>query len=113
MLLTLKEIKDQLRIEQADTLEDGLLTSYALAAQHTLQHATGRKFFATKADVPPGCVWWVVLSESEDIKLAMMLLVGHYYLNREATTEASLRQIPLGVKALIGPYVVLFPEIDP
>lgn len=38
------------------------------------------------------------------IKLAMLLLVSHFYAHREATTEATLTNIPLGVDALLAPY---------
>lgn len=38
------------------------------------------------------------------IKSAIYLLVGHYYANREATTDYRLREIPLGVDALLEQY---------
>jgi uncharacterized phiE125 gp8 family phage protein len=37
----------------------------------------------------------------QTIKLAILLLVSHWYAHREATTEATLTNIPLGVDALI------------
>ncbi|MDE1161923.1 MAG: head-tail connector protein [Acidobacteriaceae bacterium] len=39
-----------------------------------------------------------------DIKLAILLLVSHFYAHREATTEASLTNIPLGVDSLLAPH---------
>lgn len=41
------------------------------------------------------------------IKAAMLLMLGHLYMNREATAEGQLLQIPLGVEALLRPYRVL------
>lgn len=35
---------------------------------------------------------------------ALKLLAGHYYDNRAATTAANLREIPIGVQALLDPY---------
>ena len=35
---------------------------------------------------------------------AVLLLVGHFYLNREATNEEQLRFTPIGVDRLIAPY---------
>jgi uncharacterized phiE125 gp8 family phage protein len=38
------------------------------------------------------------------IKMAILLLVGHLYENREASTQLALKMIPLGVDALLNPY---------
>jgi uncharacterized phiE125 gp8 family phage protein len=38
------------------------------------------------------------------IKQAILLLVGHLYENREATSQIALKNIPLGVDALLSPY---------
>lgn len=38
----------------------------------------------------------------ENIRLAIKLLVGHLYENREATVERALSNIPLGIEALLG-----------
>ncbi|MGV0820812.1 head-tail connector protein [Martelella sp. AMO21009] len=40
----------------------------------------------------------------EPLDLAVLLLVGHFYANREATTDEALRRIPFGVDRLIAPY---------
>lgn len=38
------------------------------------------------------------------IKAAIMLLVGNWYANREASTETAMTVLPLGLQALIAPY---------
>jgi len=38
----------------------------------------------------------------EEIKAAIKMIVGHLYQNREAVSELSFSQVPLGVKALLG-----------
>jgi len=44
---------------------------------------------------------------NEDIKVAMLLLVGHFFLNREAvTTNLTPTELPLGVRSLLMPYRV-------
>lgn len=43
---------------------------------------------------------------NEDIKVAMLLLVGHYFLNREATVTGVIEKLPLGVEAMLWPYRV-------
>jgi uncharacterized phiE125 gp8 family phage protein len=40
----------------------------------------------------------------QTIVVAMLLLIGHWYRNREASTETALKNIPLGVNALLDPY---------
>lgn len=40
------------------------------------------------------------------IKAALLLTVGHLYANREASTEKSMAELPLGVEALLRPLRV-------
>lgn len=40
----------------------------------------------------------------EPLKVAILLLAGHWYQNREATTEAGVNMLPFAVDALIAPY---------
>jgi uncharacterized phiE125 gp8 family phage protein len=40
------------------------------------------------------------------IKQAMLLLIGHLYENREATTETNLKEVPLSIRSLLSPYKV-------
>lgn len=38
------------------------------------------------------------------IKVAIFLMVGNWYANREATTEAAMAELPVGAYALVSPY---------
>jgi uncharacterized phiE125 gp8 family phage protein len=38
------------------------------------------------------------------IRAALLLMVGHFYKNREATTDAAMAELPMGVRALIDPF---------
>lgn len=40
----------------------------------------------------------------DPLKVAILLLVGHLYNNREATTSVSISQLPFAVNSLIAPY---------
>ncbi|WP_319519906.1 head-tail connector protein [uncultured Martelella sp.] len=40
----------------------------------------------------------------EPLDLAVLLLVGHFYTNREASSAEALRRTPFGVDRLIAPY---------
>lgn len=42
------------------------------------------------------------------IKQAMLLMVAHYYENREAVSPVQLNDIPMGVHALLAPYRVAY-----
>lgn len=38
------------------------------------------------------------------IKQAMLLMIGHWYLNREAVSEEALKEVPMAAKYLLAPY---------
>ncbi|TNB48989.1 phage gp6-like head-tail connector protein [Martelella lutilitoris] len=40
----------------------------------------------------------------EPLSMAVLMLVGHFYMNREATADAHLIETPLAVDRLIAPY---------
>jgi hypothetical protein len=41
-----------------------------------------------------------------DLILALMLLIGHWYLNREATAMMTINDLPIGVQSLLAPWVI-------
>ncbi len=43
-------------------------------------------------------------AEYEDLKHAIMLLIGAWYYQREAVSEKPMQEVPLAVDALIQPY---------
>lgn len=40
----------------------------------------------------------------KDLKVAVQMLVAHWYENREAVASGTMAELPMGVSALIGPY---------
>ncbi|MGJ5817043.1 head-tail connector protein [Paludibaculum fermentans] len=40
-----------------------------------------------------------------DLQAAMLLTVGHLYSNRESVVAGQLYELPMGVKALLAPFV--------
>lgn len=40
----------------------------------------------------------------EDLKVAVQMLVAHWYQHREAVASGSVTEVPMGVSALIAPY---------
>lgn len=96
-------IKAHLRLDDDSTDEDALLHAYGRAAWKLVQNKTGRLLIAGDAlpdDAPENA-----LLLDDDWRLAMLLLVAHWYEHREAASEAAgMKVLPLAVDALIGPY---------
>lgn len=96
-------IKAHLRLDDDSTDEDALLQAYGRAAWKLVQNKTGRLLIAGDAlpdDAPENA-----LLLDDDWRLAMLLLVAHWYEHREAASEAAgMKVLPLAVDALIGPY---------
>lgn len=93
-LPSLDKLKAQCRIDEDNAAEDDLLMTYALAAKKRAENYINRRLYDTEipATDPDG------LLISEDIELAIMLAVGHFYENRETTSMSA------GFKALLEPY---------
>ncbi|ERH56528.1 head-tail connector protein [Pseudomonas simiae] len=122
-MLTLEQIKQHCRLELDDTEEDELLQGYGRAARRMVETRTGRKLVRVElpVDAPPDAVGDYdylrsllpatapenALPVTDDVTLAMKMLVAHWYRNREAVTDATAtgsRALPLAFEALVGPY---------
>lgn len=93
-LPTLDKLKKQCRIDEDNDLEDELLTTYLQAAKVRAENYINRRLY--DPSVPEGDPDGLIISE--DIELAIMLAVGHFYSNREPAT------LPGGFKAILEPY---------
>lgn len=80
--MELKEIKNYLRIDHS--LDDTLLK--------TLQ-TTAEAYIYSAIEAP----------QVKDLRfdLCVLLLIGHFYANRSATTNENIQNLPLGVTSLI------------
>ncbi|MBY6102304.1 head-tail connector protein [Marinobacter nauticus] len=109
-MLELDIIKPHLRLELDDSEEDALLETYATAAQRYVENHIGRNLYATAGEIPkdpetgePTDDHALVLDD--DITAAMLLLIGHWYVNRESVVVGSITaEVPMAVDALICPY---------
>lgn len=105
LMLDLILIRQHLRLEADETDEDTLLTAYGRAAWKLIENRTGRALLVT-APVPDDSPEGAMVVD-DDLRLAMLLLVGHWFKHREAVTEATSSgsvALPLAVDALVGPY---------
>ncbi|EHI3729740.1 head-tail connector protein [Salmonella enterica] len=102
MLLTLEEIKSQLRLEEDYSDEDSLLEALGKAVQSRTETYLNRKLYdaapGVPADDPDGLVM------TDDIRLGMLLLLTHYYENRSSVTEVEKLELPMSFNWLVGPY---------
>lgn len=102
MLLTLPEIKQQLRLEEDFTEEDALLTLLAGAVQRRTETYLNRKLYAANETVPEADTDGLALPD--DVKLGMLMLATHFYENRSSVSEVDQLETPQSYKWLVGPY---------
>ncbi|KFK98127.1 head-tail connector protein [Serratia sp. Ag1] len=101
MVPTLEELRLQCRIDHEDPDDDKLLTIYAKAARKKIENFTNRKLYDTA--VPGDDA--IGLLVDDDIKLAVMLLVGFWYENRETVNIGNISTVlPYTFEALVEPY---------
>jgi uncharacterized phage protein (predicted DNA packaging) len=96
-ITTLAEAKLHLRVDGSE--EDTLLQLYLNAAEKAASNQLNRALYATTAgEDADGLVM------TDAIKAAVLLLVGHWYANREAVTAVqgtNIRELPLAFSWLI------------
>ncbi|HIH5019792.1 TPA: head-tail connector protein [Klebsiella oxytoca] len=100
MGITLEEMRRQCRIDENDG-DDSLLTDiYLPAAIRGAESRINRKLYddAVPSDDETGLVI------ADDIKLAVLMLVGHFYENREATTSGKVANLPTALDFLLDPW---------
>lgn len=102
MLLTLEEIKRQLRLEEDYSDEDSLLETFSKAVQARTETYLNRKLYDAVSDIPADDPDGLVLPD--DIRLGMLLLVTHFYENRSSVTEVEKTEMPQSYTWLVGPY---------
>lgn len=102
MTPTLEEVRAQCRIDGASLDEDVLLTIYTVAAKRAIENRTNRKLVDEMPSDPA-----LVTNElliTDDIKLAILLMVGHWYANREAVADYEKVEVPMSFRFLTDPY---------
>lgn len=100
--ISLEKIKQQCYLDESDMSEDPYLTLIGRAAIKHLENYTNRILYLKPSDVPDGtenALMW-----SEDIEIGALLLIGHFYENRENSSSVRVQDIPFGFHALVGPY---------
>lgn len=103
MIIETADIKKQLRIETTD--EDAYLEALGSAAVEAFQNYTGTILFSFGTDLTDEPDNSLIVSES--IKLGALLLIGHWYENRETTTKLQLSKVQMATEYLWNPYRII------
>lgn len=97
-MVTLEQVKFQCRIEHDD--EDALLAGYIAAARDHIQMHIDRTIY--ELVVPAEDEHGVI--DNPSIDQATLLIVSHWYAHREAVSESSMIEVPIGAYHLLQPY---------
>ena len=96
LLITVAEAKAQCRIEADEVDEDALLTGLIEAAITLIQSDINKPLVAEGEEGQ---------TLTPALKLAALLLIGHWYTNREAVVTGTIATtLPLAYESLIHPY---------
>ena len=98
-LVTLEDVKRQCRLDLHTDDDDLLLDVYIKAAVRHIEHRIGAALVEPDDMAPAGSQPY-----HEDIKLAALLLIAHWYENRESVSIEALKPLPMGVDLLLSPY---------
>ncbi len=98
-IVTLDQVKVHLRLDASATAEDAYLKLLLSAAIRSIENETGHKIAAT----------WPSLKEDDRtvVAQAALLLVGHWYINREAVGKDG-GVMPMAVQYLLMPLKKLY-----
>lgn len=100
MSTTIEKLRAQCRIDVDDTTEDEMLLLYYGAAMRKAENYINRKLY--EGDVPDTDPDGLKIAD--DILLALMLLVGHWFNSREEASDVTKMSIPFGFTSLLEPY---------
>ncbi len=102
MIPTVEELQHQCRIDGDH--DDSLLTLYCGAAHKAIKNFINRPLF--EKEVPEDCSNGIIITD--DIKLAIMMMVGHWYENREPVNIGNIvNEVPFSFRFLLEPYRII------
>lgn len=100
MILSLDEIKRQLRFELDYTDEDDHLTLIGKAVESCTSNYLNRKLY--ESEIPDNEDSGLIVSEN--IRMAMLMLCTHFYENRSSVSDVEMPELPQSFAWLVGPY---------
>ncbi|WP_412497287.1 head-tail connector protein [Vibrio fluvialis] len=102
-MIDLPKVKGQCNIDSDITDQDSLLTLYLAAAKRSVEKYLNRPVYWVESDMPKdeSQIPDNAFLATEDTELAVLMLIAHWFANREAVTESSIKPLPLGVSFLL------------
>lgn len=100
MILSLEQIKAQLRLEVDYTDEDELLSLIGSAVEARTSNYLNRKLY--EKEVPDTDEDGLVVSD--DIRQAMLMLCSHFYEHRSTVSDSEMVALPMAFEWFVGPY---------
>jgi uncharacterized phage protein (predicted DNA packaging) len=91
-IVTLAEAKAHLRVDTAD--DDALITGLVEAATEMVESWLSRDLYDAA-------------STPRAIKVAITMIVAHWYINTEAVAPEAMTQLPIGIDDMLSPYRVV------
>ncbi|WP_270735277.1 head-tail connector protein [Leclercia adecarboxylata] len=103
-MLTKEQVKQHCNIEQDFTEDDAWIDTGIKAAERYVEKWTRRRLYE-KADDPLYMADPDALLYGEDIEMAMLMLIAHWYTNRETlSTGSTTSALAFSTEALLQPY---------
>ncbi|QFH50436.1 head-tail connector protein [Leclercia adecarboxylata] len=103
-MLTKEQVKQHCNIEQDFTEDDAWIDTGIKAAEHYVENWTRRRLYE-KADDPLYMADPDALLYGEDVEMAMLMLIAHWYTNRETvSTGSTTSALAFSTEALLQPY---------
>lgn len=99
-MIDLAVVKSHLRVDYND--EDALIQAYTDAAFSAFSDWTNRALYAANAALPDPVGNAMHITKS--IEQGALLLIGHWYANREAVAVGAASELPMATKALWMPH---------
>ena len=104
-MVTISECRTQCNLLHDEIEHDPWFQQTIPAAVSFLSNTINRKLYesqeALDLELEPPCDALVI---TPDLKLALLMLIGHWFINRESTSALSLNDIPMGYEHITGFY---------
>lgn len=104
-MISLSECRTQCNLLSDEVDHDQWFTQAIPAAVLAIQSLINRKLYATNEDMqldenaPDNAI---VINDS--LKLGALMLIGHWFVNRESTSALNLHSTPMALEFLVQPY---------